>query len=83
MKPPFNIDNIPYVKRIRDRDNFTAVSTIPLRYWHQLDVASSWAESRWEEANRRYRRLVDVEGRSATFEFETDEDTAEFLFKFG
>lgn len=62
---------------------FVAVASIRLRVWGRLEEASCWAEQRWQVHGRKYRRTVDAAKQVAHFEFEHNEETIEFLMRFG
>lgn len=74
---------MPMIQRIRARHAFVPCGAVPLRHWWQLDAASGWCERRWRDDARHYRRTVRVADCQAEFEFGSDDDTVEFLLRFG
>jgi hypothetical protein len=76
-------DRLAIMKEIAERGNFPPAVAVSLQNWSDLDEASTWAEARWKEAQRKYRRKVDAVGYQAHFEFEHDDDQIEFLLRYG
>jgi len=65
------------------RSTFTAVAAVPLFDWDELDEATCWCASRWQENSKHFRRFIDAEAETARFEFADTTHAVEFRLRFG
>ena len=73
----------PIFQQVNARQNFLAVAAIVLRDWGLLEQAEDWCKLRWKHYGRQYRLSTREEDCYAIFEFPDDDDTVEFLMRFG
>ena len=75
--------NLPAIRDIEACRTFTAVATVVLQDWDDLDEATCWLALRWREAGHGYRRAIIRAFNSASFELSDATDAVEFSLRFG